>query len=166
MVSLRFQPATTCWDPHYLKLELEVTDMKYTTLGSTGTKVSQRCLGTWRFAKETDGVVEIDRKDSYDLLDTAWEHAINFIDTANVYGSPPGESERYIDEWLENYDRDKIVITSKVYSEMDSTHPNGQGISRSISVTRSMGRLTDSAPTTSTSIIFTAGTKVRRSARR
>ena len=104
--------------------------MEYTTLGSTGTKVSQICLGTWRFAKETDGVVETDREEAHELLDTAREQGVNFIDTANVYGSPSGESERYIGEWLDDHDREQFVLASKVYGEMDGSSPNGQGLSR------------------------------------
>ena len=103
--------------------------MEYTTLGSTGTRVSQLCLGTWRFAKETDGVIETDRDEAHQLLDTAWDIGINFIDTANVYGSPPGESERYIGEWLDDYDREDFVIASKVYFDVGDG-PNDRGLGR------------------------------------
>ena len=87
--------------------------MKYVNLGSTGTKVSPLCLGTWRFGKETGGTVETDRERAHDLLDAAWDHGINFIDTANSYGG--GDSERYIGEWLADRDREDFVIASKVY---------------------------------------------------
>ena len=103
--------------------------MEYTTLGSTGTRVSQLCLGTWRFAKDTDGVVETDRDEAHRLLDTAWDLGINFIDTANVYGSPPGESERYIGEWLGDHDREDFVVASKVYSDVGDG-PNDRGLGR------------------------------------
>ena len=45
--------------------------MEYTTLGSTGTKVSQLCFGTWRFGKESNGVLESDREEAYELA--AWD---------------------------------------------------------------------------------------------
>ncbi|WP_394345799.1 aldo/keto reductase [Halegenticoccus tardaugens] len=52
---------------------------------------------------------------------------MNFIDTANVCGSPLGESERYIGKWLVDHDREQFVLTPKVYGEMDSKGPNGPG---------------------------------------
>jgi aryl-alcohol dehydrogenase-like predicted oxidoreductase len=103
--------------------------MEYTRLGTTGTKVSQVCFGTWRFGKETDGTVETDRETAHELLDTAWEHGVNYIDTANVYGDPPGTSERYIGEWLEDHDREDVVIASKVYGDVGEG-PNDGGLSR------------------------------------
>jgi aryl-alcohol dehydrogenase-like predicted oxidoreductase len=54
--------------------------MEYVTLGRTGTTVSRLCLGTWRFGRETGGVVETDKEQAHDLLDAAWDRGINFID--------------------------------------------------------------------------------------
>ncbi|MFB6218245.1 MAG: aldo/keto reductase [Halobacteriaceae archaeon] len=102
--------------------------MEYTTLGSTGVEVSQLCLGTWRFARETGGVVETGREEAHDLLDAAHEAGINFIDTANAYGDPPGTSERWIGEWLEGVDREDVVIASKVYWTAQS--PVSESLSR------------------------------------
>ncbi|MCU4744745.1 aldo/keto reductase [Halobacteria archaeon AArc-m2/3/4] len=103
--------------------------MEYTKLGSTGTDVSQLCFGTWRFAKESDGVVETDREEAHELLDAAWENGINFIDTANVYGDPSGTSEEWIGEWLADRDREEFVVASKVYGDMGDG-PNEGGLSR------------------------------------
>ena len=107
--------------------------MEYTRLGSTGTTVSQLCFGTWRFGRETGGVVETDREQAHELLDAAWERGINFIDTANVYGNPNGTSEAYIGEWLDDYDREDFVIASKVYFPFDGRGepgPNDSGLGR------------------------------------
>jgi aryl-alcohol dehydrogenase-like predicted oxidoreductase len=107
--------------------------MEYTRLGSTGTTVSQLCFGTWRFGRETGGVVETDRDEAHDLLDAAWERGINFIDTANVYGNPNGTSEAYVGEWLDDYDREDFVIASKVYFPFDGRGepgPNDSGLGR------------------------------------
>src|SRR6056297_1653862 len=107
--------------------------MEYTRLGSTGTRVSQLCFGTWRFGKETGGVVETDREEAHDLLDAAWEQGINFIDTANVYGTPNGTSEEYIGDWLESHHREDVVIASKVYFSYDGRGepgPNDRGLGR------------------------------------
>jgi len=103
--------------------------MEYVTLGSTGTTVSRLCFGTWRFGKEKSGTVETDRDEAHELLDTAWDLGINFIDTANVYGDPTGTSERWIGEWLEDVDREEVVLASKVRGSIGD-HPNSSGLSR------------------------------------
>jgi len=107
--------------------------MEYTRLGSTGTTVSQLCYGTWRFGRETGGVVETGREQAHELLDAAWERGINFFDTANVYGTPNGKSERFIGEWLDDRDREDVVIASKVYFPFDGwgePGPNDSGLGR------------------------------------
>lgn len=89
--------------------------MEYTRLGSTGLRVSKVCFGTWRFGMESDGTIETDREEAFDLLDTAWENGINYIDTANGYGD--GKAEQWIGEWMDErgIDRQEIVIATKVY---------------------------------------------------
>ncbi|MFC7020797.1 MULTISPECIES: aldo/keto reductase [Haloarcula] len=107
--------------------------MDYRQLGNTGTRVSELCFGTWRFGKETNGVVETDREAAHELLDAAWEHGINFIDSANVYGTPHGLSEEYVGDWLEDHDREDFVITSKVYFPYNGDGepgPNDRGLGR------------------------------------
>ena len=104
--------------------------MEYRQLGSTGTRVSELCFGTWRFGRKTGGVLETDEEEAHELLDTFADHGGNFIDSANVYGDPNGTSESYIGSWLEDRDREKFVITSKVYFDYDDENPNGSGLSR------------------------------------
>jgi aryl-alcohol dehydrogenase-like predicted oxidoreductase len=107
--------------------------MDYVRLGSTGTKVSRLCFGTWRFGKETGGTVETGRDEAHRLLDAAWDRGINFIDTANVYGTPNGTSEEYIGEWLAEHDRSDFVLASKVYFDFDgwgTPGPNDSGLGR------------------------------------
>lgn len=87
--------------------------MDYRTLGSTGLTVSELCFGTWRFGKESGGVLETDRSTAHELLDAFSNAGGNFIDTANAYGD--GDSERWIGEWLADRDREDYVIASKVY---------------------------------------------------
>ncbi len=88
--------------------------MEYVIFGETGLEVSQLCLGGWMFGTETeDGRVVVDRSEAHELLDAAWNHGINFFDTANNYGR--GRSEQYIGEWLKDKDRENFVIASKVY---------------------------------------------------
>ena len=99
--------------------------MEYRRLGSTGTTVSALSFGTWRFGRQTGDVLETGREAAMELLDAVWDHGINFIDTANVYGSPNGLAEQYIGEWLEDHDRSDFVIASKVYFPFDGQGPPG-----------------------------------------
>ena len=103
--------------------------MDYVQLGSTGTRVSELCFGTWRFGKRHGDVIETDREEAHELLDAAWERGINFIDTANVYGDPSGTAEEYIGDWLTEYDRDDFVLASKVYFDFGDG-PNERGLGR------------------------------------
>jgi aryl-alcohol dehydrogenase-like predicted oxidoreductase len=66
--------------------------MDYRRLGSTGTRVSELCFGTWRFGRDSGGVVETKKDEAHDLLDAFADHGGTFIDTANVYGTPNGKS--------------------------------------------------------------------------
>ncbi len=103
--------------------------MEYRKLGATGTDVSELCFGTWRFAAESGGTVETTRDQAHALLDACEEHGINFIDTANVYGEPNGTSEAWIGEWLQERDREDVVLASKVYFPFED-RPNGGGLGR------------------------------------
>ena len=107
--------------------------MDYRTLGATGTKVSDLCFGTWRFGKRTGDTLETDEEEAHDLLDACWEHGINFIDTANVYGNPNGTAEEWIGDWLADHDREDFVLASKVYFPFDGwgdPGPNDSGLGR------------------------------------
>ncbi|WP_411785386.1 aldo/keto reductase [Enterobacter bugandensis] len=105
--------------------------MNYTHLGRTGLKVSRLCLGTMNFGDVTD------EKTSASILDEALEAGINFIDTADVYGteqSPDiqqgsGLSEEIIGRWLQQGGRrDRIVLATKAYQPM-GPGPNDRRLS-------------------------------------
>ncbi|WP_129115053.1 aldo/keto reductase [Halegenticoccus tardaugens] len=104
--------------------------MDYRQLGSTGTRVSELCFGTWRFGRDTGDGDETDRDEAHDLLDAFAARGGNFVDTANVYGDPNGTSEEWIGDWLAGRDREDFVIASKVYFPFDEDNPNGRGLSR------------------------------------
>ena len=104
--------------------------LDYRRLGSTGTRVSELCFGTWRFGRKSSGVLETDEEEAHELLDAFEERGGNFIDTANVYGNPNGTSEEYIGNWLAERDREDYVLASKVYFPFDEDNPNGRGLSR------------------------------------
>ncbi|MFI1731418.1 aldo/keto reductase [Streptomyces acidicola] len=91
--------------------------MKYTQLGRTGLKVSRLVLGTMNFGPQTD------EADSHAIMDAALDAGINFFDTANVYGwgDNKGRTESIIGNWFAKGGerRDKVVLATKVYGNMD-----------------------------------------------
>ena len=101
--------------------------MEYTTLGTTGLSVSELCLGTMNFGYKSDGWRHGEDK-SKEIIERAIDLGINFIDTANMYRG--GASEAVIGDVIADYDRDKLVLASKVFFEMDADNPNAQGLSR------------------------------------
>jgi aryl-alcohol dehydrogenase-like predicted oxidoreductase len=99
--------------------------MQYTHLGRTGLQVSRLCLGTMNFGPQTS------EADSCAIMDQALEQGINFFDTANVYGFHlgAGVTEEIIGRWLaQGGRRDRIVLATKVYSQMGEG-PNDRGLS-------------------------------------
>ncbi|MFB6197727.1 MAG: hypothetical protein ABEI52_05580, partial [Halobacteriaceae archaeon] len=56
--------------------------MDHRPIRNTGTKVSEICFGTRRFAKRSRDLVETDPETAHDLLDTAWEG-----ETTNTFSS-------------------------------------------------------------------------------
>lgn len=100
--------------------------MEFTTLGRSGVEVSQICLGTMSFGSGRKW--GLDQEDANEIVDRAIELGINFFDTANIYSK--GESEEILGNALLEYDRDRLVISTKVHRQMDSDNPNSQGLSR------------------------------------
>ncbi len=95
--------------------------MNYRYLGATGLKVSELCLGTMTFGRETS------EADSHAMLDRFVDAGGNFIDTADVYTR--GASETIIGAWLRNARRDDLVIATKVRFPMGDG-PNEGGLGR------------------------------------
>jgi aryl-alcohol dehydrogenase-like predicted oxidoreductase len=102
-------------------------------------EVSELCLGAWMFGTESKqrGGEVVDRTTATDILDTAWDAGVNFIDTANIYGR--GRSEEYIGTWLRGRDREDFVIASKVFFAL-SGH-QAIGLSRKIVMAEIEGTL-------------------------
>jgi aryl-alcohol dehydrogenase-like predicted oxidoreductase len=96
--------------------------MDFTYLGRTGLQVSRLCLGTMNFGPRTS------EEDAHAIMDDAHEAGINFFDTANRYGSEPGETETIIGNWFASGGgrRERTVIATKVYGEMGSWHNEGK----------------------------------------
>jgi Predicted oxidoreductases (related to aryl-alcohol dehydrogenases) len=115
--------------------------MRYVKLGWSGVKVSQICLGTWHLPplreKDEYGVYKVDVEETRRIIKRAIDLGINFIDTANVYHgtmSGPdyihaGNAERILSDILKGYDRESLVIATKVRWRM-APWPNGEGLSR------------------------------------
>ncbi len=94
--------------------------MEYKSLGRSGVKVSEICLGTMMFGGPTN------ESDSIRMIHRALDAGINFLDTANVYND--GESERIVGKAIHSV-RDEVVIATKVCGPMGEG-PNESGSSR------------------------------------
>jgi len=96
--------------------------MKYRFLGTTGVKVSELCLGTMTFGREAG------EKEAQAILDCYLDAGGNFVDTANVYGPSPGETEKVVGRILADK-RERVFLATKVFGRMGDG-PNDQGLSR------------------------------------
>ena len=95
--------------------------MQYRKLGDSDLEVSEISLGSWL----TYGVgVEADKARA--CLEEAFEQGINFIDTANVYGT--GAAETFLGNALNGRPRDSYILATKLYFPMSDTD---RGLSRS-----------------------------------
>jgi aryl-alcohol dehydrogenase-like predicted oxidoreductase len=104
--------------------------MEFKSLGSTGLKVSELCLGTMQFGWTAD------EDTSHQVLSAAFDGGINFIDTADVYsrwapGNPGGVAEKIIGDWMKKskIPRQQLIIATKVRGVMGDG-PNDEGLSR------------------------------------
>jgi aryl-alcohol dehydrogenase-like predicted oxidoreductase len=88
--------------------------MDFTHLGRSGLSVSRLCLGTMNFGPRTS------EEDSHSIMDAAHEAGINFFDTANRYGTEPGETETILGNWFARGGgrRERTVLATKVYGAM------------------------------------------------
>jgi aryl-alcohol dehydrogenase-like predicted oxidoreductase len=87
--------------------------MKYRYIGNSGLRVSPICMGTMSFGSWSD------EQESFRVLDKAYDHGINFYDTAEVYPVPPraetvGVTETIFGKWIKTRDRDSLIIATKV----------------------------------------------------
>lgn len=94
--------------------------MQYKTLGNTGVLVSQLCLGTMTFGRESD------QETSAAVYRRCREAGVNFFDCANVYAN--GESEKILGALIAP-EREKIILTSKAFFPV-GTDVNDSGASR------------------------------------
>ena len=97
--------------------------MEYRRLGSSGLKISSVSLGGWL----TFGGSVQDSELAVSIIEKAHEHGVNFFDQADVYAA--GASETMMGAVLKRFDRNKLVISSKVFWPM-SDDINDRGLSR------------------------------------
>ncbi|MCB9453719.1 MAG: aldo/keto reductase [Anaerolineaceae bacterium] len=95
--------------------------MHYRSMGKTGLKVSELCLGAMTFGRESTEEISVA------MLNRFVEAGGNFIDTADVYSQ--GISEEILGRWLPGQRRDDLVIATKVRFPMGD-RPNDVGLSR------------------------------------
>ncbi|KAI9179692.1 hypothetical protein H9P43_005038 [Blastocladiella emersonii ATCC 22665] len=96
--------------------------MHYARLGKTGLQVSRICVGMMSYGSSDWEKWVLDADKALPLLRAAWDHGINFFDTADVYSS--GMSERLLGQFMrENGDikRSEIVIATKVFFQVGDT---------------------------------------------
>jgi aryl-alcohol dehydrogenase-like predicted oxidoreductase len=101
--------------------------VKHRSLGRTGLKVSEICLGTMTFGYQCDESV------SRAILDRAAEMGVDFLDTADCYPVPLsletcGRTEEIVGRWLKAR-RHQFVVATKCFFPM-GPGPNDQGSSR------------------------------------
>jgi len=105
--------------------------MKYKLLGNTGLKVSELCLGTMTFGGRGmwSAIGLLPQEQVNQLVKTAVDAGINFIDTANIYSE--GLSEKLTGQAIRDLglNRDDLVIATKVRGAMGEG-PNNVGLSR------------------------------------
>jgi len=94
--------------------------MQYRRLGASNLKVSALCLGTMMFGNQTE------LPEAQNMVASAREHGINFIDTADVYTK--GASEEMVGRLIAEHRNDWILAT-KLGNRMGSG-PNQSHYSR------------------------------------
>ncbi len=85
--------------------------MDYRKLGRSDLKVSVIGFGAWQAGGKGWGT-EFDDNDTIEAMKFAFSNGVNYIDTAEMYGQ--GHSEVVIGKALSGFDREDIVIATKV----------------------------------------------------
>ena len=106
--------------------------MRYRKFGNTGLIVSEMCLGAMTFGSGEGmwaTVAGVSQDNVTDLIKTAFDRGINFIDTADFYSN--GRSEVVTGNALKmlGLERDSYVLATKVLLRMGAGH-NQIGLTR------------------------------------
>ncbi|WP_340537161.1 aldo/keto reductase [Nocardioides sp. GXZ039] len=100
---------------------MTATQMEYRPLGGSGLIVSAVGLGCNAFGRrvDLDGVRGI--------LDAATDAGVTLLDTADIYGDPPGRSEELLGQALEGR-RDDFVLATKFGMDMRGANGVDHGV--------------------------------------
>ncbi|HEY8075979.1 MAG TPA: aldo/keto reductase [Labilithrix sp.] len=119
--------------------------MRHNLLGRTGLYVSELCLGAMTFGGKGfwETIGKLGAKEVEDLIGTALDAGVNFIDTADVYAE--GESEKLVGGALKalGRPREQVVVATKVRGRV-GPGVNQVGLSRAhilASIDGSLARL-------------------------
>ena len=87
--------------------------MKRRRLGKSGITVSEICLGTMTFGLQSN------EKESFAIMNKAFDAGINFMDSAEIYPVPPssdlfGVTEEIVGKWIKGKPRESIILATKV----------------------------------------------------
>jgi 1-deoxyxylulose-5-phosphate synthase len=103
--------------------------MENRRLGRHGLEVPALCLGTMTFG------LQVAEKESFDILDRAYDAGLVFLDTADAYPlgggrDTIGETEAIIGRWMKKRgNRDRLIIATKCFAPTRGG-PNNAGLSR------------------------------------
>ena len=102
--------------------------MDYVNLGNGGLKVSRICVGCMGFGTPAWREWVLDEEHSRRVIKRAFEHGLNFFDTADLYSQ--GVSEEVLGRAVREFSsRDQAVIATKAFYPT-GTGPNDRGLSR------------------------------------
>ena len=110
--------------------------MNYKTLGPTGLKVSELCLGTMTFGENFYGIAVVEQAGVNEMVARSLDAGINFFDTADVYSY--GQSEAVLGQSLKDgkVQRDRIIVATKVRSAMSEGATAGTGDVNNVGLSR------------------------------
>lgn len=91
---------------------LEDTDMEYRNYKKSSEKISLLGLGNMRLPKLHEDAEDIDTVRAQQIVDYAYDHGVNYYDTAYMYHG--GKSEKFIGQALKKYDRSTFYLATKM----------------------------------------------------
>jgi len=94
--------------------------MKTKQLGNSDLNVSVVGLGCMMFGSMCD------EDATTAIINTALDEGVNFFDTANIYGAPPGTSEQYVGKALGDRRKD-IILTTKFGAQSGGRGGSAEG---------------------------------------
>lgn len=87
--------------------------MERRRLGNSALVVTEICMGTMTFGEQAD------EKESFAIMDLAYDRGVDFFDVAEMYPVPPskdkfGVTEEIVGRWLKSKPRDSVIIATKI----------------------------------------------------